>query len=94
MSGSGPAFYKGASQEHTPFFQNKEEKFLQAYEWPASFEKPLSVEGVALEPLKSWVGKKVAELMNGEDDIVADFVIEQLLEGHDEEVSHRWTERP
>eukprot|EP01053_Blabericola_migrator_P000427 Blabericola_migrator_1__426@NODE_1101_length_5433_cov_95_739657_g754_i0_p2_GENE_NODE_1101_length_5433_cov_95_739657_g754_i0NODE_1101_length_5433_cov_95_739657_g754_i0_p2_ORF_typecomplete_len625_score74_30PWI/PF01480_17/5_6e20_NODE_1101_length_5433_cov_95_739657_g754_i034135287 len=83
MAGTGPGFYRGTTHEQTPFFENKEAKMLEEYEWPRYFKKGVDFNKVSLDVIKYWISKQVTTILGFEDDIVIDFVLQQLLQEPD-----------
>eukprot|EP01054_Gregarina_sp_Poly1_P004187 Gregarina_sp_Poly_1__4186@NODE_2290_length_2355_cov_154_671766_g1466_i0_p1_GENE_NODE_2290_length_2355_cov_154_671766_g1466_i0NODE_2290_length_2355_cov_154_671766_g1466_i0_p1_ORF_typecomplete_len600_score98_35PWI/PF01480_17/3_2e20_NODE_2290_length_2355_cov_154_671766_g1466_i03112110 len=85
MAGTGPGFYRGTTHEQTPFFENKEAKMIEEYEWPRYFKKGVDFNRVSLDVIKYWISKQVTAILGFEDDIVIDFVLQQLLQQPDPE---------
>lgn len=83
MASSCPGFYRGTNHEQTPFFQNKETKMIDAYDWPTHFDNRVDFSKVSLDIIKTWITQKVTEILETEDDIVIEFVLQQLLQEPD-----------
>lgn len=81
---SGPGFfYRGTSHEQTPFFTNKETKLMESREWPDYFNERVDFTKTSLDVMKAWISKRVTELLGTEDDIVIEFILQQLLQEAD-----------
>lgn len=80
MATSGPGFYRGTTHEQTPFFCNKEKKMIEEKKWPECFSKRVDFSKVSLDVVKSWITRNVTQILGHEDDIVIDFIMQQLLQ--------------
>eukprot|EP01069_Polyplicarium_translucidae_P011054 Polyplicarium_translucidae@DN3469_c0_g1_i1.p1 len=83
MSNGGPGFYRGTTHDQMPFFKNKEAKMMESAAWPEEFSTPVDIDRVNVEVIRQWVQKRIAELLEEDDEILVDYCMQQLAEHAD-----------
>ncbi|CAF2030621.1 unnamed protein product [Rotaria magnacalcarata] len=71
-------FFKGTSAEQDSRFANKQKKLLKQMKFPDNIDVKIDMLKVKLDVLKSWITKRLQELLGIEDDVVIEFVFNQL----------------
>ncbi|CAF4035457.1 unnamed protein product [Rotaria sordida] len=71
-------FFKGTSAEQDSRFANKQKKLLKQMKFPDNIDVKIDMLKVNLDTLKSWITKRLQELLGIEDDVVIEFVFNQL----------------
>ncbi|CAF3380239.1 unnamed protein product [Rotaria sp. Silwood1] len=73
-------FFKGTSAEQDSRFANKQKKLLKQMKFPDNIDVKIDMLKVNLDVLKSWITTRLQELLGIEDDVVIEFVFNQLEE--------------
>jgi len=71
-------FFRGTSAEQDNRFSDKEKKLMKQMRFAESLSKKVDMKKVKLESIKPWIGQRVSELLGMEDDVLNEFVINQL----------------
>ncbi|CAF4567807.1 unnamed protein product, partial [Rotaria sp. Silwood2] len=71
-------FFKGTSAEQDSRFANKQKKLLKQMKFPDNIDTKIDMSKVNLDVIKSWITTRLAELLGLEDDVVIEFVFNQL----------------
>ncbi|CAF3485471.1 unnamed protein product [Rotaria socialis] len=71
-------FFKGTSAEQDSRFANKQKKLLKQMKFPDNIDVKIDMLKVKIDVLKSWITKRLQELLGIEDDVVIEFVFNQL----------------
>uniref|UniRef100_A0A8C6X934 PWI domain-containing protein n=1 Tax=Naja naja TaxID=35670 RepID=A0A8C6X934_NAJNA len=69
---------KGTSAEQDNRFSNKQKKLLKQLKFAECLEKKVDMSKVNLEVIKPWITKRVTEILGFEDDVVIEFIFNQL----------------
>ncbi|CAF3985131.1 unnamed protein product [Rotaria sp. Silwood2] len=75
-------FFKGTSAEQDSRFANKQKKLLKQMKFPDNIDVKIDMLKVNLDVLKPWITKRLQELLGIEDDVVIEFVFNQLEDKH------------
>uniref|UniRef100_A0A674HDQ6 PWI domain-containing protein n=1 Tax=Taeniopygia guttata TaxID=59729 RepID=A0A674HDQ6_TAEGU len=70
-------FYKGSNKQDNRF-SNKQKKLLKQLKFAECLEKKVDMSKVNLEVIKPWITKRVTEILGFEDDVVIEFIFNQL----------------
>uniref|UniRef100_A0A9J7Z1T0 Serine/arginine repetitive matrix protein 1 n=1 Tax=Cyprinus carpio carpio TaxID=630221 RepID=A0A9J7Z1T0_CYPCA len=73
-------FFRGTSAEQDNRFSNKHKKLLKQLKFAECLEKKVDMTKVNLEVVKPWITQRVTEILGFEDDVVIEFVFNQLEE--------------
>ncbi|EZG55577.1 PWI domain protein [Gregarina niphandrodes] len=57
-----------------------EDREMREYVWPRSFDEKVDLGRVSLDMVKSWLTQKVTELTGSEDEILIEYIMNNLLE--------------
>lgn len=57
---------------------SKEKKLLKTLKFPKEFELKVNMKAVNWEVMKTWIAKRVTELLGIEDEVVIGYIYEQL----------------
>uniref|UniRef100_A0A8C9KP43 Serine/arginine repetitive matrix protein 1 n=1 Tax=Panthera tigris altaica TaxID=74533 RepID=A0A8C9KP43_PANTA len=68
----------GTSAEKDSRVSNKQKKLLKQLKFAACLEKKVDMSKVNLEVIKPWVTKRVIEIRGFEDDVVIEFIFNEL----------------
>lgn len=71
-------FFCGISVEQDNWFSNKQKKLLKQLKFVECLEKKVDMSKVNLEVIKFWIIKRVMEIFGFEDDVVIEFIFNQL----------------
>uniref|UniRef100_A0A8C9MW47 PWI domain-containing protein n=1 Tax=Serinus canaria TaxID=9135 RepID=A0A8C9MW47_SERCA len=71
-------FTGGTSAEQDNRFSNKQKKLLKQLKFAECLEKKVDMSKVNLEVIKPWITKRVTEILGFEDDVVIEFIFNQL----------------
>ncbi|EDL29986.1 serine/arginine repetitive matrix 1, isoform CRA_b [Mus musculus] len=71
-------FFRGTSAEQDNRFSNKQKKLLKQLKFAECLEKKVDMSKVNLEVIKPWITKRVTEILGFEDDVVIEFIFNQL----------------
>uniref|UniRef100_A0A803VFK0 PWI domain-containing protein n=1 Tax=Ficedula albicollis TaxID=59894 RepID=A0A803VFK0_FICAL len=70
-------FNKGINEQDNRF-SNKQKKLLKQLKFAECLEKKVDMSKVNLEVIKPWITKRVTEILGFEDDVVIEFIFNQL----------------
>uniref|UniRef100_A0A8C4SX00 Serine and arginine repetitive matrix 1 n=1 Tax=Erpetoichthys calabaricus TaxID=27687 RepID=A0A8C4SX00_ERPCA len=84
-------FFRGTSAEQDNRFSNKQKKLLKQLKFAECLEKKVDMTKVNLEVIKPWITQRVTEILGFEDDVVIEFIFNQLEEKiNDITLNSRW----
>uniref|UniRef100_A0A8C9X4A2 Serine/arginine repetitive matrix protein 1 n=1 Tax=Sander lucioperca TaxID=283035 RepID=A0A8C9X4A2_SANLU len=72
----------GTSAEQDNRFSNKQKKLLKQLKFAECLDKKVDMTKVNLEVIKPWITQRVTEILGFEDDVVIEFIFNQLEEKH------------
>uniref|UniRef100_A0A3Q2P3K9 Serine/arginine repetitive matrix protein 1 n=1 Tax=Fundulus heteroclitus TaxID=8078 RepID=A0A3Q2P3K9_FUNHE len=75
-------FFRGTSAEQDNRFSNKHKKLLKQLKFAECLDKKVDMTKVNLEVIKPWITQRVTEILGFEDDVVIEFIFNQLEEKH------------
>uniref|UniRef100_A0A0A9W5W4 Serine/arginine repetitive matrix protein 1 n=1 Tax=Lygus hesperus TaxID=30085 RepID=A0A0A9W5W4_LYGHE len=70
--------YTGTTAEQDNRFSDKEKKLMKVMKFGDALTKRVDMTRVKLDTIKPWISKKITELLGMEDDVVVEFVFNQL----------------
>ncbi|CAK9300070.1 unnamed protein product [Gordionus sp. m RMFG-2023] len=73
-------FYRGTNAEQDSRFSDKNKKLMKQMKFSENLEQKIDMTKVNLDVLKPWITKRLCELLNFEDDVIIEFVFNQLME--------------
>ncbi|XP_021958339.1 serine/arginine repetitive matrix protein 1 isoform X2 [Folsomia candida] len=73
-------FFRGTSSEQDNRFSDKEKKLLKQMKFADNLTTKIEMNKIKIDVLKPWIGKRISELLGMEDDVVTEFVVNQLEE--------------
>ncbi|KAG9046936.1 hypothetical protein FS837_003372 [Tulasnella sp. UAMH 9824] len=71
-------FFKGTSADQDSRFSNKDQRLRKQIKFPPEFDQKVDMKKVALSVFKPWIYKRVTEIIGLEDEVVIEYVNEQL----------------
>ncbi|UJR15708.1 hypothetical protein I4U23_002643 [Adineta vaga] len=71
-------FFKGTSADQDSRFANKQKKLLKQMKFPDNIDVKVDMLKVNLDVIKPWITMRLQELLGIEDDVVIEFVFNQL----------------
>ncbi|CAF1095823.1 unnamed protein product [Adineta ricciae] len=71
-------FFKGTSAEQDSRFANKQKKLLKQMKFPDNIDVKIDSSKINLDVIKPWIAKRLHELLGIEDDVVIEYVFNQL----------------
>jgi len=71
-------FFRGTSFEQDARFSNKWKKLLSSTKFPEIYSQPVETKLVQLDSIRTWVARKLQQLLGFEDEVVVDFVLSFL----------------
>ncbi|CAB4060868.1 SRRM1 [Lepeophtheirus salmonis] len=71
-------FFRGTSADQDNRFSDKEKKLLKQMRFEEILATKIDLTKVKLDVLKPWITKKIAALLGMEDDVVVEFIFNQL----------------
>ncbi|CAG7719738.1 unnamed protein product [Allacma fusca] len=71
-------FFRGTSSEQDNRFSDKEKKLMKQMKFADSILKKVDMSKVNLGVLKPWIANRISELLGMEDDVLNEFVFNQL----------------
>src|SRR4051794_22278732 len=80
--------YKGTSVYQDGRFKNKEKLLLESKTFPKEFEEKIDISKVELKVIRSWIDKRLNELLGFEDEFLGNFIISLLEEKTDPRKIH------
>lgn len=73
-------FFRGTSAEQDNRFSDKQKKLLKQMKFNDVLVKKVDTTKINLDTIKPWITKKINDLLGMEDDVIVDFVFNQLEE--------------
>ncbi|XP_072036561.1 serine/arginine repetitive matrix protein 1-like [Amphiura filiformis] len=73
-------FFRGTSADQDNRFVNKQKKLLKTLKFAPVLEKKVCMSRVNLDTLRPWITTKVTEMLGVEDDVLIEFICNQLDE--------------
>jgi len=73
-------YFRGTSADQDNRFSDKEKKLMNSMRFEESLAKKVDMKKVKLDVLKPWITKRTTELLKMEDDVVVEFIFNQLEE--------------
>lgn len=73
-------FPQGTNQQQDTRFSDKEKKLLKQMKFGDCLNKRVDMSKVKLDVLRPWISKKITDILHIEDDVVVEFVYNQLEE--------------
>ncbi|KAI9299092.1 PWI domain-containing protein [Neoconidiobolus thromboides FSU 785] len=73
-------FFRGTSTTQDSRFSDKEKRLLKTMKFPKCFEKKVEMKKVEMTVIKSWISKRVTEILGFEDEVVIGFIFGLLEE--------------
>eukprot|EP00048_Salpingoeca_helianthica_P003940 m.72128 g.72128 ORF g.72128 m.72128 type:complete len:387 (-) comp12976_c0_seq2:63-1223(-) len=73
-------FFRGTSIDQDSRFANKEKKLLKTMKFEPVLSEKVDFSKVNMDSIKGWVNKRVTELAGFEDEMLVDYVFNQLEE--------------
>ncbi|GAB6030385.1 Serine/arginine repetitive matrix protein 1 [Chamberlinius hualienensis] len=73
-------FFRGTSAEQDNRFSDKQKKLLKQMRFCDVLQKKVDLTKINLDTIKPWITKKIFELLGFEDEVIVDFVFNQLEE--------------
>ncbi|KAG8955124.1 hypothetical protein FRC04_009581 [Tulasnella sp. 424] len=71
-------FFKGTSADQDSRFSNKDQRLRKQIKFPPEFDQKVDMKKVELSVFKPWIYKRVTEIIGLEDEVVIEYVNEQL----------------
>lgn len=71
-------FFRGTSAEQDNRFSDKEKKLLKQMKFGESVTKKVDMSKIKVDVLRPWISKRVEELLGMEDDVVEEFVVNEI----------------
>ncbi|OAF68289.1 hypothetical protein A3Q56_03970, partial [Intoshia linei] len=71
-------FFKGTTLAQDARFSDKQKKLMKQMKFAPILDKKVDMDCVNLDIVKPWVSKSITELLGFEDDVINDFVLNQL----------------
>lgn len=71
---------QGTNQQQDTRFSDKEKKLLKQMKFGDCLNKKVDMSKVKLDVLRPWISKKITDILHIEDDVVVEFVYNQLEE--------------
>ncbi|KRY51726.1 Serine/arginine repetitive matrix protein 1 [Trichinella britovi] len=73
-------FFRGTNSEQDLRFSNKQKKLLKTLKFEDSLNTKVDMKRIDLDVMRLWITKRVSEILGMEDDVVVEFVLNQLEE--------------
>uniref|UniRef100_T1HRG1 Serine/arginine repetitive matrix protein 1 n=2 Tax=Rhodnius prolixus TaxID=13249 RepID=T1HRG1_RHOPR len=70
--------YTGTTAEQDNRFSDKEKKLMKVMKFGDCLTKRVDMSKVKLDTIKPWIAKKITEVLGMEDDVIVEFVFNQL----------------
>lgn len=71
---------QGTTQQQDTRFSDKEKKLLKEMKFGDALSKRVDMSKVKLDVLRPWISQKITEILHIEDDVIVEFVYNQLEE--------------
>ncbi|KAF6776082.1 hypothetical protein AHF37_00832 [Paragonimus kellicotti] len=75
-------FFKGTSAEQDARFADKKKKLMKTMKFGDNLSQKVDMTRINLDCIRPWVAKRITELLNFEDEVVCNYVLNQLEERH------------
>ncbi|CAH8633780.1 unnamed protein product [Schistosoma rodhaini] len=75
-------FFKGTSAEQDARFADKKKKLMKTMKFGENLAQKVDMSKINLESIRPWIVKRITELLNFEDEVVCDYIFNQLEERH------------
>merc|ERR1712083_493186 len=73
-------YFRGTSADQDNRFSDKEKKLMKQMKFEEVLGKKVDMTKVKLDVLKPWITKRISEMLKMEDDVVVEFIFNQLEE--------------
>jgi len=73
-------YFRGTSADQDNRFSDKEKKLLKTMKFEDVLTKKIDMTKVKVDVLKPWITKRTTEMLKIEDDVVVEFIFNQLEE--------------
>jgi len=73
-------FFRGTTADQDNRFSDKEKKLLRTMKFEETLAKKIDMNKVKVDTIKPWITKRVTEMLKIEDDVVVEFIFNQLEE--------------
>merc|ERR1711913_130964 len=73
-------YFRGTSADQDNRFSDKEKKLMKQMKFEDILAKKVDMTKVKLDVLKPWITKRISEMLKMEDDVVVEFIFNQLEE--------------
>jgi len=70
--------FRGTGYEQDARFVDKQQKLMRQMKFPAEYSRRVDLRRVNLAPIKTWIIRRLTELMGFEDEICQNLVVEEL----------------
>ncbi|CAH8865581.1 unnamed protein product [Trichobilharzia szidati] len=75
-------FFKGTSAEQDARFADKKKKLMKTMKFGENLSQKVDMTKINLESIRPWIVKRITELLNFEDEVVCDYIFNQLEDRH------------
>nr|CAH8865848.1 unnamed protein product [Trichobilharzia regenti] len=75
-------FFKGTSAEQDARFADKKKKLMKTMKFGENLSQKVDMSKINLESIRPWIVKRITELLNFEDEVVCDYIFNQLEDLH------------
>lgn len=72
--------FTGTNQQQDTRFSDKEKKLMKQMRFGDNLNKRVDMSKIKLDVLRPWISKKITDILHIEDDVVVEFVYNQLEE--------------
>ena len=83
--------FQGTTTDQDNRFSDKEKKLLKTMKFEDILTKKVDMSKVKVDVLKPWITKRVYEMLKMEDDVVVEFIFNQLEEKVGSCISNSYT---
>lgn len=73
-------FFRGTSAEQDNRFSDKQKKLMRQMKFPDNLLRKVDTSKINLDAIRPWVSKRLQEILRAEDEVLVEFVIEQLAQ--------------
>ena len=84
-------YFQGTTTDQDNRFSDKEKKLLKTMKFEDILTKKVDMSKVKVDVLKPWITKRVYEMLKMEDDVVVEFIFNQLEEKVGSYISNSYT---
>lgn len=71
-------FFQGTTADQDNRFSDKKKKLMKSMKFNDGLEKKVDMSKVNVDTVKPWIAQRVTELLGIEDDVLVEFVYNQL----------------